>query len=118
MKQVWSKDEEYFACESLSELIRDHDLSVGKVVYFGNASHPSPSTFIDADNIIEQAQERAYDEYGDHAEFFLDGVTEEEKKILNDFLWEWLDRNSDVTFYMVSDVSPYTVTELDIEKSK
>ncbi len=65
-KQVWSKDEENYQSDTLGELIRDYDLRPGTVVHVGIVSHPSASTFMDADNIIEQAQERAYDEYNDY----------------------------------------------------
>jgi hypothetical protein len=116
-KQVWSKDEENFNCDSLSELIRDYDLISGNEVWFGAAYSPSPIRFIDADSIIEYAQERAYDDFGDYAEDFLNGVTDEEKKNLNDFLREWLERNADVTFYSVTDQEKYKITNEDIEKA-
>lgn len=116
-KQVWSKDEECYQSDTLAELIHDYDLTVGTVVHHGIAVHPSASIFVDADNVIEMAQERAYDEYSDYAECFLDGVTDEEKKKLDDFLSDWLDRNADVTFYMVTDVKAHIITKQDIADS-
>lgn len=118
MSEVWSKDDETFNCDSLGDLVRDYDLVAGDTVYTGIAYHPSPSMFVDADDVIEYAQERAYDEFSDYAEGYLIGVTQEEKKKLDDFLVDWLKRNSDIKFYSVKDVRPYTVTESDIEKSK
>lgn len=116
-KIVWAHDEENYSSDSLHDLIRDYDLVVGAKVHHGVAYHPSTSMFVDADDVIEYAQERAYDEFSDYAECFLDGVTDEEKKKLDDFLSEWLERNSQITFYSVRDTNEYIVTEEDLREA-
>lgn len=112
---VWSKDDESFNSDSLGDLIRDYDLVVGDTVYTGIAYHPSPSMFIDADDVIEYAQERAYDEFSDYAENYLNSVTDEEKKKLDDFLADWMKRNSDITFYSVKNITKHIITAAEIE---
>ena len=116
-KIVWSHDEENYSSDSLHDLIRDYDLVSGAKVNFGVAHHPSPSMFVGADDVIECAQERAYDEFSDYAECFLDGVTDEEKKKLDDLLKEWLERNSTITFYSVRDTTEYLITEEDVREA-
>jgi hypothetical protein len=113
-KIVWAHDEENYSSDSLHDLIRDYDLKAGAMVHSGVAYHPSPSMFVDADDVIEYAQERAYDEFGEYAECFLDGVTDEEKKKLDDFISDWLERNSQITFYSLRDITESIITDLDI----
>lgn len=111
---VWSKDCEYFNSDSLHEIIRDHDLKAGDQCYFGTKDAPAASSFIDVDDIIEDAQNRAMDNYGEFAESFLDDVTDEAKKELGDFLSVWMDKNAAVRFYLAHDITEYIVTEDDV----
>lgn len=115
MKTVWSIDEENFKIYyvDLCELIRSEGLKVGDVVYRGISFQPDPD-FIDAEDIIRCAQDRAYDEFGEDAEKYLDDVTDEEIKKLDAFLSDWLKRNSGVEFYAVKDITRCRITEKDI----
>lgn len=111
---VWSTDEETYNIDSLGDLIRDYDIEAGTTVYYGKAAKPSASSFIDTDDIIEDAQNRASDNYGEFAECFLDDITDEAKKELNDFLSAWMEKYGVVTFYMVEEPKEYVVTEQDV----
>ena len=114
-KQVWSKDNEFFQSDSKEDLICDYrdQLEVGSKIFEGTATHPSPC-FMDASDAIEYMQERAYDEYGEYAESFLDGLTSEAKQELEDFLEAWQTKYGDVTFYNVSDVVEHIITDADL----
>ena len=68
-----------------------------------------------ADDVIEFAYERAYDEFGEYVEGFLDSVPIGAKNNLNTFLRDWLNSNAKVTFYGVKDCEKYIITQEDVD---
>lgn len=112
-EECWSVDEENFNARTLDELIGNHDLEVGAVVFRAEAMHPAPKELINADDIIETMGERAYDIAGEHGEDYPDVSTEAAQE-LNDVLATWITKHAAPTFYTVKNVQPYTITEADV----
>lgn len=106
----WSSDQEMFYPDI--DYVID-DANVGDIIYKGIAAHPSAMEFVDADDILEMMSERADDEYGEWAEGFPSPSTESVEE-LNNFLKEWVTKNCPITFYKVTDVEEYVITEDDL----
>jgi hypothetical protein len=113
---TWSVDDETFRCESLGELLEDHDeLVAGSTVYRGKAVRPDPATYIDTKHIIEMIGERAWDDCGEAAEDWpaIPSLAEHELQTL---LKAWATKHlSPTPFYRVENVVEYTITEADME---
>lgn len=60
---------------------------------------PDPVGYLDVDDIIERAQESAYDEAGEAAEDWL-AVTEEAKAELESLLREWVQKHAPIEFWV------------------
>lgn len=57
--------------------------------------------------LIDDMQNRAYDECGEWAEDYLDGVTEQQKKELDQLVCEWADKHGITpAWFMIEDVEP------------
>lgn len=113
-EECWSVDEENFNARTLGDLIDNHDLEVGAVVFRAEAIHPEPKELIDVEDIIETMGERAYDIAGEHAEDYPD-VSEAAEQELTDFLAAWIAKHVAPTFYTVKNVQRYTIIEADLE---
>lgn len=112
-EECWSVDEENFNARTLDDLIDNHDLEPGAVVFRAEAAHPAPEELINVENILETMGEHAYDIAGEYGEDYPD-VSNEAVKELSDFLVAWVSRHAAPTFYTVRNVQPYTITEADI----
>lgn len=114
--QVWSRDEEYFNFSDLGELLDTYDdLEVGQVVYVGDKVPQDPSSWFDADDLVEELGNHAYDTCGECAEDWPD-VTREAKAEFDAFLAAWIEKHCPVSFYSVTNVRPYTLTEEDLSE--
>lgn len=113
-EECWSVDEENFNARTLDDLIGNHDLEVGAVVFRAEAMHPAPKELIDVDDIIETMGERAYDIAGEYGEDYP-SVSKEAKQELSDFLAAWIAKHAAPTFYTVKNVQRYTITQADLE---
>jgi len=117
--KTWSYDGELFQYDSLYELIEDvngcdgGDVSVGDIVYVGDAEIPSVKRYINVDNILESICESACDDVGECAEEWPD-LSAKEKGMLEDLIADFLDKYSPVKFYTVSGVKEYVVTAEDL----
>jgi hypothetical protein len=112
--ECWSSDEENFLYDSLGELLDAEEIEVGQTVYVGEQSDASAYCLVDADDIVEMFNERAYDNFGECAEDWPD-VTKEAKAELSTFLAAWIERHSPQKFYRVVNVKKYTVTAEDLK---
>lgn len=83
-------------------------LHVGATYYTGTPVSPNPSEFFDANKLLEQVEEIAFDEYGDCTEGFGD-VTKEQLAELEKLVGDWLDKNLVANFYTVKDVSAHKI---------
>lgn len=111
----WSDNEEDWNCDCLSDLLAGNDeLKAGDTVYFGTGVTPPATAFISADDVLEMMGERAYDDFGEHAEDFP-CVTPEAKAELAAILSGWVDRHCHPTLYRITDVTEYVLTEEDIQ---
>lgn len=111
----WSDNEEDWNCDCLSDLLAGNDeLKAGDTVYFGTGVTPPATAFINASDVIEMMGERAYDDFGEHAEDFP-CVTVEAKEELEAMLSDWVGRHCHPTFYRITDVTEYVLTEEDIQ---
>lgn len=113
-EECWSVDEENFNARTLDELIENHDLTAGVVVFRAEAKHPSAAQLINIEDIAETMSERAYDIAGEYGEDYPD-ISKEAEQELTDFLAAWIAKHAAPTFYTVDNVQRYTITEADLE---
>ncbi|OMW26137.1 hypothetical protein [Burkholderia pseudomallei] len=114
-RTVWSKDNEFFSCDALDELLDMHDeLAVGDVVFYGDVE-PIPIVHLcDANDVIDMISDRAYDEVGEAADGYPD-IAPEAKAELEMLLSGWIEKHAKPTFYSVVNVSEYVITAADVE---
>ncbi|MEB2504598.1 hypothetical protein SB394_11815 [Burkholderia sp. BCCIQ04A] len=115
VRVTWSKDNEYFSCDDLCELLDMHDeLTVGDVVYYGDVAPIPTKHLCDADDIIDMIGERAYDEVGEAADGYPD-IAPEAKAELDALIAGWIEKHAKPTFYSVINVREHTITAADME---
>lgn len=111
--QCWGTNDEDFGCDTLDELLEQNgDLQPGDVVYVGEAHHPDPAEYADAEYVLDQVASQGYDDGGEYAENYPDVSTEAQAQ-LNSFLRPWLRKHCAPSFYVVSNSRPHTLTEAD-----
>ncbi|KWK79402.1 hypothetical protein WM16_07610 [Burkholderia ubonensis] len=112
---TWSKDNEFFSCDALDELLDMHDhLTVGNVVYFGEVAPIPAKRLCDAKYVIDMIGDRAYDEVGEAADGYPD-ITREAKAELESLLADWIEKHAKPTFYSVINVREHIITAADME---
>lgn len=90
------------AVEFVGNVAYDEEGAIGWVINVCEKTQPSHSRFIDAKDIINQMQERSYDEFSEWSEGYLNDIEFDEEKIksLNELLEKWFDENaSQPTFW-------------------
>ncbi len=114
---TYSADGEDFRFQGLGELIDhlegDEELVPGRVVYVGDAVQSPASSFFDIDRLEEDMAERAYDEAGEHADVFPN-FSKEQSAELSALICAWLDQNTQVHFWSVTNVREYALTADDL----
>ncbi len=94
--ETWSTD--YEGYETKEEAIKDGSRMVNEGTEEGSAFRvgriiPCEISGIDTERVIEYAQDRLYDEVGEYGETYLEDVTEEQEKeleeALNNVFYEW-----------------------------
>ncbi|WP_417283380.1 hypothetical protein [Comamonas sp.] len=110
-KECWSVCGEEFTFDSLGDLLdsRGDELRPGHKVWRGTALPPSLSSLVDADRVIEDIGERAYDFGGEWADNYPE-VTPEHKAKLQTLLEQWLAECPSARFYQVVDAKPYVLS--------
>lgn len=111
MNKCYSTDGENYIHTELGEVLYEINYKVGTVIHEACYKHPAPSSMFRINDMIENMQERADDEYGEYAEDFMYDLTEEQVKELDDLISNWLDKNVKVSFFQVYDVKEVVVTE-------
>ncbi|KVE34252.1 hypothetical protein [Burkholderia sp. TSV86] len=115
VQTVWSANNEDFSCDELCGLLDMHDdLTVGNVVFVGEAKSIPAKHLCDADDVINLIGERAYDEVGEYADDYPD-VTAEAIAELDALLAGWIEKHAKPTFYKVVNVREYTIAAADME---
>lgn len=113
IRECWSTDEETYNYDSLGELLDCNDLVAGDTVYMGHAVNHDPTSWFDADHVIEAIGEAAYGEAGEHAEDYPD-VTPEAKAELQTFLDAWINKRCTPAFYAIENSREYVLTDEDV----
>ena len=93
LETVYStNEEEFYDYDYILDDLKDLGHTTGDTVeiYQGDAIPMKHSNFIFPDHIIESIQEWAYDEVGDYAEGYLEGLTDADKKELEELIEEFL----------------------------
>lgn len=104
------------ASDALQDLYDRCQLEIGTEYRLGVAEKPDPADFFDVSHLIEQMQERAYDEGGEFAEDYLADLTEEQVHELDRVVKAWLTSVSpSVTFFSVKGIQTFSVTQEDID---
>ncbi|KVU65296.1 hypothetical protein WK72_18935 [Burkholderia ubonensis] len=112
---AWSKDNEFFSCDALDELLDMHDeLAIGDVVFFGDVAPIPIKHLCDADDVIDMIGERAHDEVGEAADGYPD-IASEAKAELEALLAGWIEKHAKPTFYSVINVREHIITAADME---
>lgn len=110
--EQWSCCEEFASeAEALAGAAAALDLSDGEAFSVGRKVQPAAPR-IDTDRILRHMSEAAYDAHGEPAEDWLDDVTREQEKELEDELeavvTAWLTRNNlEPDYFIVEDVSEH-----------
>lgn len=92
------------AVEFVGNVANDEKDAIGWVINVCEKIQPSHSRFIDAKDVISKMQGRAYDEFSEYSDGYLNDVKFDDEKIkqLNHLLEKWFDENaSQPTFYQV-----------------
>lgn len=116
IRECWSTDEETYNYDSLGELLDcNSELEAGTVVFVGHAVDHDPTSWFDADQVIDAIADAAYGEAREHAEGYPD-VTDEAKAELQTFLDAWITKHCTPAFYRVENSREYVLTLEDVEQ--
>lgn len=118
-KECWSFNGEAFNHDTLGDLMDEYvyDLKPGDEVWRATAKLPSISSLADADSVIEDIGERAYDYGGEYAEDYPE-VTPEHKAKLQMLLEQWLTECPEPRFYQVGAVTRYILQRDDFTEEQ
>ena len=101
--------------EALADMLDDDSLEVGNTFLTGIKRIPSPTQFIlDADEVLENYDCRIYDNYpSDYTDNNTgsDGVSDEAKAELNNFLNTWAEKHLNITFWEINHDEEITLTQ-------
>ena len=114
---VWSEDGETFHSEQ--DIIESLDFPENDsvlVIYKGVKVSRKHNDYFNANSIIEDIQESAFNDVGDFAEGYLTELSLQDIKQLQYMLSKWLDKNAaQPLFYAVKNVTPIQITKEDIK---
>lgn len=100
--KCYSLDDEEFNCQSVGELIdgcNDRDLVVGDSYWEADCTSVSARDAVPhsaADSLIEDMENRLYDDIGEGVSDAFSGVTPEAKLELDAFLLAWVEKHADL----------------------
>lgn len=75
--------------------------------YIGVRNDMTAADLISPSAVIDDLQQRAYDEVGEHCEDWLTDVTVEQKNELYEAIAAWANKHHPVTFYQVTEIREY-----------
>jgi hypothetical protein len=113
--KCYSKNGEDYRLDDISEFIENNELVLGDTIYIADAEYPLPSNFFDAETVIDQAKDAAYDDGGDYAEDFLENISTDAIAELNSFLHEWANKYAKVTWFIAQNVVERKITQEDLD---
>ena len=83
-------DERYYSEDCVLDMLEDEPEI--EEVYYGIGIFKTHKDFIDADDIIERAKDRAHED-SEYAEGYLDDITKEQEQELNKLIIDWFNKN-------------------------
>lgn len=87
-----------------------------RITYFSaEAFIPKPSDFFRAKFLLDDIEERAYDNCGEWPNF-TSQLTTAQREELQQLVSDWLDKHMTVNFWTVKDIKPLNVTAEDISE--
>jgi hypothetical protein len=114
-KTYWSCDSEYYNAETLYDLIDGNDhLEEGSIVQYGEAQPITIDDLVDASDITEMIEERAWELVGDIADGFPD-LDKEQIAEIDTFLKQWAEKHLKIGFYKIVNSKDYKITFQDME---
>lgn len=114
-KQCWSANGEDFNYKSLRDLLDSQsDLAPGDVVHVGEAAYPETRQLIDAEDVMDQMTDRAWDIAGEYAMDYPD-VSKEALAELDQLLEAWITKHCPPEFFIVKNAKEYKLTAADME---
>lgn len=106
----------YYSKKDILDFLDKEDSK--QVIYVGECIYKKHEDFIDADDIIEMAKDRAYED-NEYAEGYLDDITKEKEQELNKLIIDWLNNNAEQpTFFTVKNIKQITSEEFHKEHLK
>ncbi len=101
----------YYSKKDILDFLDKEDSK--QVVYVGECIYKKHEDFISADDIIEMAKDRAYED-NEYAEYYLDDITKEKKEELNKLIIDWFNNNAEQpTFFTVKNVDEISKDEIE-----
>lgn len=102
-------DERYYSADCVLDMLEDEPEV--EEVYYGTGIFKTHKDFIDADDVIEMAKNRAYEE-SEYAEGYLDDITKEKEQELNNLILNWLNENAkQPTFFEIQKSNKMSIEE-------
>lgn len=110
-------EEEYHDIDYIAQELEDDKEIL--IVFVGEGIKPTHKQFIEAIDICEEMQNRAYDEFDEYSEGYLDGITKEQEEELNNLIANWFDKNiQEPNFYRIKNTKEITREEFFKEHCK
>lgn len=110
-------DEEFRSplCSDELEAISDalDDLQEAEVIYIAKAVQINPTSFVDADTILECIGESAYEECGESVDESWPELAPQERKELERLIADYVFTRSPATFYEIRDVQEFSRAEAE-----
>ncbi len=113
-RKCYSVDEETFNCESLEELIDDNGLEVGATYWEADAIEISHADNIDVQSILENMDERLYEEVGEIADCDYSDVPQDAKDELAALITGWAEKHVNLRYWKVRNAKERKVTSEDM----
>jgi hypothetical protein len=114
-RKCYSVDEETFNCDSLEELIDDNGLEVGATYWEADAVEISHADNIDVHGILENMDERLYEEVGEIADCDYTDVPQEAKDELAALIAGWAAKHVNLRYWKVRNAKELKVTSEDAQ---
>ena len=111
----YSANEEDFRHDDFGSFMDEFDLEVGSTYWRGEAIPINHSDQISVDSLLENMDDRLYEEVGDVAESEYSDVSNEAKVELVELLTAWADKHVMLRYWKVRNVTEHKVTAEDLE---
>lgn len=114
-RKCYSVDEETFNCESLEELIDDNDLEVDSTYWEADAIEINHADNIDVQGILENMDDRLYEEVGEIADCDYSNTHQDAKDELASLLAGWAAKHVNLRYWKVRNAKEMKVTWEDMK---